>query len=809
MRILIVEDDEFIVTALATVLAQEHYAVEVAKDGQAGWDLVELFPYDLILLDVLLPKLDGITLCRQLRSSGYKMPILLLTGLDSSHEKAMGLDAGADDYLVKPFDAEELVARVRALLRRGGDLSMPILEWGNLKLDPTTHEVSYNAQPLQLTPKEYALLELMMRNTRRVFSCGVILEHLWAFEETPGEDAVRTHIKGLRQKLKAVGATPDPIETVYGIGYRLKPLESKNTPVATASKPISSETGDGIQGKTIMAVAGVWERYKERVSEQVAVLEQSLAALLQNSLGTQLRQQAEQEAHTLAGSLGTFGFVEGSRIARKIEVILKSGQSLSHQEATLLGELVLSLRQEIDRTTTGAQGLAPLLAMEEERPLLLVVDSDRLLAEQLVTEAASYGLRTKIATNLSTAMDILTRDSTSAGEANRPKIMLLDLYFSQNTAEGLSLLAEASKLQPAVPVLVFTAKDSLSDCAGAQLRDRLEVAKLGGRAFLQKPVPKAQVLEAVTHVLQRVDSNVAKVMVVDDEPHILASLRSLLEPWGLIVTTLEDPRHFWETLEASSPDLLILDINMPHINGIELCQVVRNDSLWGGLPILFLTAYTDAEIVNQVFAAGADDFVTKPIVGPELVTRIINRLERIKLLRSLAETDPLTRVANRQKSSQDLEKFLRLSQRYQQPFCLAILDLDHFKQINDRYGHATGDLVLRQMGQLLMQSFKSEDVVARWGGEEFVVGMYGMNRSEGVQRIVKVLKALYQQKFNTPDHSLLRVTFSAGVAEYPGDGADLQSLYQSADAALYQAKLAGRNRVFSAGETLSEINLTK
>jgi diguanylate cyclase (GGDEF)-like protein len=793
MRILIVEDDDFIATALTTVLAGEHYAVEVAKDGQAAWELVELFPYDLLLLDVMLPKLDGITLCRQLRSSGYKMPILLLTGLDSGHEKALGLDAGADDYLVKPFDAEELVARVRALLRRGDSFSMPILEWGNLRLDPTTHEVTYKAQPLQLTPKEYALLELLLRNTRRVFSCSVILEHIWAFEETPGEDAVRTHIKGLRQKFKAVGANPDLIETVYGIGYRLKPIEAKNTLVAAVSQPVSSETNSEYQTQSIMGVTGVWERYKQRICEQVAVLEQFLTALLQNQLEAQLRQQAEQEAHTLAGSLGTFGFAEGSSLARKIERILKSDQSLHPQEAAQLRELVLSLRQEIERTTVGIQGLAPLLAMEEERPLLLVVDSDRLLAEQLVAEAASYGLRTKIATNLSTAMDILLRDS--------PNIMLLDFYFSQNTAEGLSLLAEASKLKPPVSVLVFTAKDSLSD--------RLEVARLGGRIFLHKPVPPAQVLEAVTHVLQRVDSDVAKVMIVDDEPEILASLRSLLEPWGLIVTTLGDPRHFWETLEASSPDLLILDINMPYISGIELCQVVRNDSLWGGLPIVFLTAHTNAEIVHQVFTVGADDFVSKPIVGPELVTRIINRLERIKLLRSLAEKDPLTRVANRQKSSQDLEKFLRLSQRYQQPLCLAILDLDHFKQINDRYGHATGDLVLRQMGQLLMQSFKSEDVVARWGGEEFVIGMYGMTRSEGVQRIKKVLQALSQLKFTTPDRHKLRVTFSAGVAEYPGDGADLQSLYQSADAALYQAKLAGRNRVKSAGEPVSEINLTK
>lgn len=139
------------------------------------------------MLDVMLPKLDGISLCRRLRSQGYQMPILLLTGRDSSHEKAIGLDAGADDYLVKPFDREELVARVRALLRRGTLTSTPVLEWGNLRFDPSSCEVTYGTRPLQLTPKEYSLLELFLRNSRRVFSCSAILDHLWSYESTPGE----------------------------------------------------------------------------------------------------------------------------------------------------------------------------------------------------------------------------------------------------------------------------------------------------------------------------------------------------------------------------------------------------------------------------------------------------------------------------------------------------------------------------------------------------------------------------------------------------------------------------------------------
>ena len=276
---------------------------EVATDGQAAWDLIQAFDYDLIMLDVMLPKLDGISLCRVVRSHNLKMPILLLTGRDSSHEKAIGLDAGADDYMVKPFDSEELVARVRALLRRGNSTSQPILEWGNLRLDPCSCEVFYETLLVQLTPKEYALLELFMRNPRRVFSCSAILDRVWSFDRTPGEEAVRTQIKGLRQKLKAAGAAPDLIETVYGIGYRLKPLQ------ATTSVNASPETGEQTQQQTLAALAGVWNRFQEKISQQVGVLEQAATTVLSDTLSQELRALAEQQAHTLAGSLGTFTLI--------------------------------------------------------------------------------------------------------------------------------------------------------------------------------------------------------------------------------------------------------------------------------------------------------------------------------------------------------------------------------------------------------------------------------------------------------------------------------------------------------------------
>ncbi|PPS43975.1 response regulator transcription factor [Chroococcidiopsis sp. TS-821] len=222
MRILIVEDDLSLAEILATALIEQRYVVDTVSDGEAAWQQVKTVTYDLIVMDMMLPKLDGISLCKRLRSQSYGIPVLMLTALNNIADKVTGLDAGADDYVIKPVDLQELFARIRALLRRGSSQTSPILEWDGLQLDPSTYEVTYKEKPLYLTPKEYSLLEVLLRNGRRVISRSAIIEHVWSLEDPPEEDTVKAHIKTLRQKLKSVGAASDFIETVHGVGYRLR-----------------------------------------------------------------------------------------------------------------------------------------------------------------------------------------------------------------------------------------------------------------------------------------------------------------------------------------------------------------------------------------------------------------------------------------------------------------------------------------------------------------------------------------------------------------------------------------------------------
>jgi len=237
MRILVVEDDVQLAEMLMEALTDRQYVVDVAQDGEEAWDCIKVLEYDLLVLDITLPKLDGVSFCQRLRSpissptSGRSssrnstIPVLMLTARDTLGDKITGLDAGADDYMVKPFEMPELMARVRALLRRNSSAaSFPNLGWGSLRLNSSTYEVTFADQPLHLTPKEFALLELMVSSGRRVLSRAGIIERIWSLDDPPSEETVKSHIKSLRYKLKDAGAADDFIETVHGLGYRLKQL---------------------------------------------------------------------------------------------------------------------------------------------------------------------------------------------------------------------------------------------------------------------------------------------------------------------------------------------------------------------------------------------------------------------------------------------------------------------------------------------------------------------------------------------------------------------------------------------------------
>jgi len=509
MKILLIEDDAMLVAQVRQHLEDQNFVVEVTESGELGWDYAQVGNYDLILLDVHLPDGNGIALCQRLRQTGYEGAILLQTAEADSDRKVGGLDAGADDYVVKPYTLNELSARIRALLRRPHPIADVTLHWGLLRLNTSTCIVTYNQQPVQLSPKEFNLLELLMRNPQWVFSSSVLLERVWLFDESPGEEAVRTLVKRLRQKLKQAGATA-VIENVYGMGYRLHAAVAAVEP-----------TQPSLAEQARHAASNAIENFQTLITERLAVIEQATMA---QPLSHALQQQARQAAHKLAGSLDMFGVPHGSRYSRQIEAALAAdGQSFDHQQlSTLVNQLQRALKQTLptgvtpdpaDRERTRRGEAA------DSTPLFVVVSKDLAWVNPLQSQAPS-------------PWRVIHQEQLplAAPDWTGPTVLLLDLDTVSPPGVEESALDQRLAAYPGLPMLVVTQRNSFEI--------RQAVARHGSCMFLPRTLGPDQILGLVQEALQRQGKSPLRTLLVDDDQLMLQVLQHQLDPWRIEVTGL-------------------------------------------------------------------------------------------------------------------------------------------------------------------------------------------------------------------------------------------------------------------------------
>ncbi len=442
-------------------------------------------------------------------------------------------------------------------------------------------------------------------------------------------------------------------------------------------------------------------------------------------------------------------------------------EELCFQMARLLGRPApvadLRLRRE-SRSTRG----------DAEAVLMACIGLEEELIHDLIPRATARRLRTVVSDDW--------RELAESWDEDPPRLLLVNLARPRQS-ERLELFQAVKAYDTRILALVSEV-----------LQERVEASNRGAHRVLPAPLSVEAVMDAIHDVLEADREEQLKILIVDDDALTLANLQWLLTQTGYRVQTLSKPLLFWDTLETFVPDLVILDVLMPEVSGIELCRAVRTDLRWRDLPLLFLTIQSDAVTSHKLFQAGADDFLTKPVVSIEVLTRVTNRLSRARTARS-ADRDSLTGLLTRRRAVPTLRRLLRMAERRELTFSLCIVDLDHFKQVNDRHGHPAGDQVLATLGKLLRRTFRNEDVLARWGGEEFVVGLYGMPSETAKRRLLDCLDRLSKWLFEGSEP--FSVTFSAGIAEYSQDGNDVQALYAAADEALYQAKEKGRNQVLT------------
>ena len=309
---------------------------------------------------------------------------------------------------------------------------------------------------------------------------------------------------------------------------------------------------------------------------------------------------------------------EGSNLARQAERLLESDTPLDASQIATFDRLVGNLRTLWQQFSPSGsisdlpQCPAPLAAGSD----ILIVGSDRAFLRKLQTFARSRQMEPHLSASVTEARQFLTHLQPDTA------IIQVDFESPDIATDSLEFLAHLSSTFPHLPVAVITSSNSLEH--------RLEIARQGGHLLLQAPVPADRVLDAVSHMLRPAAAH-AKVLIVDDDPQFLAALQLQLAPWGFQIHTLSKAERFWEVLERCDPDLLLLDIAMPNINGLELCQVLRSDVKWQTLPVIVLSAHCDATTTERAYTVGADDVFSKPLPIATLAQRILLRLNRAQL----------------------------------------------------------------------------------------------------------------------------------------------------------------------------------
>jgi len=544
------------------------------------------------------------------------------------------------------------------------------------------------------------------------------------------------------------------------------------------------------------ALQALLERVRPSLLAKLEIIEDVLASRLEADPSPDRLEQAQRAAHQLAGSAGTFGMPQATVLARELETYCRRGAPVD--PAVLLPAFAqlekLRLVLEASAAVVAPRAAETPSGPDDETtpdlqttPDLMIAVADEATALRMLGAARLRGRSGVWFGDLASALAATTSGSWATA--------LIDLDLPGGSPDqpqdaGMRLLRALADAQPDSVAWVLDPGDGLVD--------RVEASRAGAYAFLPDDREADETIATITAAADTGPQDRYRIVAVDDDPLILAALEGLFTGEGMEITIVSDPLRLWKVMAESPPDLVLLDVDMPGVTGLELCGMIRRDPHWALLPVLVLTGSIGPHEVTEVFAAGADDYASKPIVAAELLTRVRNRLERVRLQRRMAEIDPLTGLVNRTVLIAAFDRLRGRALQQNQPLSVAMIDLDRFRRFNDAFGHALGDVVLQRLARQLTSSFSGVDVVARWAGQEIAVVMYGMNRFDGVARVSKALEEFAFQDVATPDGPR-SLTFSAGVAELGPDGADLQRLAQSAGRAVVQAKRAGGERVMPAG----------
>ncbi len=535
--------------------------------------------------------------------------------------------------------------------------------------------------------------------------------------------------------------------------------------------------------------------YIQRLPSEAEQLEVLTKQLISTAYADDVFEQLRHHLHGIAGSAGTFGFHEITEKARAVEAVIKEYSAPTATEAQkemLIGLLhgLVDLLNEVSREEPPSQQQAvdpP--RYQSSQPLLWLVEDDALQAAEILRILDQFNYTVRWFESYSEAEE--------AAKHERPDGLLLDVIFTREQIIATERLTRDSPLvKLGVPIIFISATDSFNA--------RLKAVRMGALGYMLKPIDYPRLIDRLESVLDQERQVAYRVLIVEDDELQAQHYAAILSAAGMLVQTLADPTEIIDKLADFRPELVLMDIHMPGCSGAELAGMIRTYEEWVSLPVIYLSVETDLDQQLMAMGRGGDDFITKTITDSRLVASVRVRAARFRKLDSLMSRDGLTGLLKHSRIKEALEVEVARSERNSLPLSVVMLDLDNFKQVNDTYGHAAGDQVIRAMAHLLRQRLRKSDLIGRYGGEEFVVILPDTNSEMAESIMLDTLKRFSDLKF-IDESSEFYVTFSAGIAS-TSDQVTPAALLAVADKALYQAKAGGRNQIktFKPRNRLSE-----
>ena len=533
------------------------------------------------------------------------------------------------------------------------------------------------------------------------------------------------------------------------------------------------------------------DAYAAQLPEKLGQIKLAGELLRQTAWDEEGFQSLHRLVHSLSGSGKTFGFSALSVAARTLENYLKpigeAQQVLDDEQRDTVERMLRELECSASQRDTAAAQPGSIATFPPGTTAsfsgrICVVEDNLEMANELQAHLSYFGYEVSVFLTLDDFRRAMPRHSCD--------VVLMDVNFPEDSLGGIHVMTELQRgREVPLPVIFLSAHNGLDV--------RLGAVRAGGVAYLNKPVNIGILVDKLDAMTSPRVTTAYRVLIVDDSASLASYYAEMLKQAGMIVRVVNDPLEVLGPLFDFSPDLILVDMYMPGCNGMELAQVIRQIDEFISIPIVFLSAETDLGKQLSAVGFGGDDFFTKPIEAQHLVASVTSRIKRSLVLRSFMVRDSLTGLLNHTAIKDRLAHELARAKRQGKPLAFAMIDIDHFKQVNDAYGHPVGDRVIKSLSRLLKQRLRENDLVGRYGGEEFAVILADADAAAGM-KVLDSIREDFSRLRHLAEDQEFSTSFSCGIADNSNYG-EGSKLTDAADKALYKAKHAGRNRILIAG----------